>query len=64
MSSSSRTGRPRGGAQAAVSSGRLVNFDGQRVISESARATKVPSSTRPVTTTSRPALNWSGTEPR
>ena len=41
-----------------------VNFDGHSVISESFVATKVPPSQLPVTTTSRPSLNWSGTWPR
>ena len=53
-----RRARRRGAAaQASVSSGRSENLDGQRVISESLRATKVPLWTLPVTTTSRPALN-------
>lgn len=47
-----------------MSSGRSENFEGQSVMSESLRATKVPPWTLPVTTTSRPTLNWSGTEPR
>ena len=40
-----------------------VYFDGHFVTSESLTATKVPLRSSPLTETSRPARNWSETEP-
>jgi hypothetical protein len=49
-----------GGAQAFLD----AYFEGHFVTNVSGFATKTPFAYRPLTTTSRPSLNWSGTLPR